>query len=155
MCEAFPGRTIVRSFESAARSDWPEGDGTGIFIPFTIGYRDNLSKAEAAHCAKGWREVTARYPKASFYFNILGYDDDPRELWEFAEIRRYVRRWARLAGLNDMKTADFWVGSYEGRLPKPLPPSLNVGLGVLAACGVFGEAIRQQALRQHKPTIAN
>jgi hypothetical protein len=147
------------SFEDPDRSKWPEGDGDRTLIPVTIGIRSDLSKAAAAHCAAMWQEVTARYPKAFFLLNILGYDTDPRELWEFPEVRRYVRRWARLTGLNDLETANRWIGSCEGRVESPLSPErypiATGGPGFVAACGVFGEAIRQQALQQHKATVAN
>jgi hypothetical protein len=116
-----------------------------------IGTRDALTKAEAAYCATMWREATARYPKATFNICVLGYDADPRELWEIPEVRRHVRHWARLAGLDDLNIADFWLGSCRGRLATPPPPDLAAKLTVLALCGVFGEPLRQQALQLQKP----
>jgi len=150
----------IVSFEASDRSTWPPGSGDGMFIPITIGVRGKLSKIAAHNCAVMWQEVTTRYPEAIFAIHLLGYDDDPRKVWEFPEVCRYVRRWAWLAGLNDPETADFWVGTGNGRLPTPLSPdttpySTAGGVGFLAACGVFGEALRQIALRQHKPTPAN
>jgi hypothetical protein len=118
-----------------------------------IGIRGNLTNTEVNRCVAMWREVTARYPKAVFVLQFVGYDDDPRELWEFPEVCRYVRRWARSAGLSDFGTADYWLGTGEGRLPTPSEHAW--GVSFLAACGVFGEALRQTALRQHRPTTSN
>ena len=42
---------------------------------------------------------------------LLGYNDDPREVWEFHDARRYLRWWARYAGMNDPATADHWFGA--------------------------------------------
>jgi hypothetical protein len=139
------------------RDQWPDcGDGEGVWIPFTIGRRDQLTKDEVKSVAEMWRAATARYPKAIFQILFLGYDDDPRELWEFSEARRYVRWFARLTGLNDPAEADRWVGSGEGRLEASLDPErmpyLTTGSGLLAICGVFGEQARQLALSNVKPT---
>jgi hypothetical protein len=145
-----------RRSTQGGRFEPPEGDGTGAFFPVTIGTRDELTKAAAACYAARWREATARYPKAVFYLQLLGYDTDPRELWEFPEVRRYVRRWARLAGLSELETANFWIGNCEGRLASPLTDPRVGTVGLLTLCGVFGEPLRQQALqRTAKPTIVN
>ena len=71
----------------------PDSDGEGMFIPVTIGCRGDLSKAQAKRAATMWREATGRYPKACFMICLLGYNDDPREVWEFRDARRYVRWW--------------------------------------------------------------
>ena len=136
-------------------SGCPGGDGEGMFIPITIGSRGNLSKAEARLGAKMWRQATGRYPKACFMLSLLGYNDDPREVWEFRDARRYVRWWARFAGMNDFATADHWLGmsSAIGRSMPVLGPMATGGMGFLAACGVFGEELRQAALRGHRPMV--
>ena len=84
-------------------ADLPAGDGTGLFIPITIGTRDNLTKAEAHSSAALWRNVKQRYPKAEVYAHLVGYDQDPRELYEFPEVRRFMRWWARAAGLDERR----------------------------------------------------
>jgi hypothetical protein len=61
---------------------------------------------------------------------IAGYDRDPKELWEFAEVRRFVRRWARSAGLGDPYVAMREIGNVEQF------PDLLV---LLAKCGTFGK----------------
>lgn len=137
------------SFEDPDRSAWPPGPGDRMIIPIIIGARDKLTKVEAEHCAYMWREVAQRYPKAYFMLMILGYDEDPRELLEFPDVRRYVRRWARLAGLDDIEEADRWIGSTAGRIETPDSKYLQGGLGLLAACGVFGESFRQVVLRNN------
>jgi hypothetical protein len=136
-------------------SNCPGGDGEGMFIPITIRARGNLSKAEARRAAKMWRQATGRYPKACFMLCLLGYNDDPREIWEFRDARRYVRWWARFAGMNDSATADHWFGASSaiGRTLSVLGPMATGGMGFLAACGVFGEQLRQVALRGHQPMV--
>ena len=69
---------------------------------------------------RSWRTITAENPKAKFVLQVGGFDDDPRELWEFPEVCAYVQRWANLVGLDTLEDADKWVGSCEGRLASPL-----------------------------------
>jgi hypothetical protein len=102
-----------------------------------------------------WLEATKRYPRAFFVISIAGYDDDPRELWEFEEVRRYIRWFARFTGLNDVESADRWLGSGQGRREGPVPEEYQGSVALLAACGVFGETLRQEALRSRKATTAN
>jgi hypothetical protein len=135
-------------------SGYPAGDGDGMFIPITIGSRGNLSKAAARSAATMWRQATSRYPKGCFMLCLLGYNNDPREIWEFHDARRYVGWWARFAGLDDPATADRWFGASSaiGRSGLPWPLATG-GVGFLAACGVFGEELRQAALRGHQPKV--
>jgi hypothetical protein len=134
-------------------SGGPDGDGEGMFIPINVGSLGNLSKAEARRAAAIWRQATGRYPKACFAICLLGYNDDPREVWEFSDARRYVRWWARFAGMDDPATADHWLGA-SSVIGRSMPaPWATGGMGFLAACGVFGEELRQAALRGHRPTV--
>jgi hypothetical protein len=142
-------------YDDGGLADVPPGDGEGALIRFAIGARDQLTKTYAKTAGTAWLEATRRYPKAVFMINLLGYDDDPREIWEFTEARRYVRRWARFAGLDDLETADRWLGSGEGRLDEPITdPRVSAGAAFLGACGVFGEEFRQEVLRKSKPPTA-
>jgi hypothetical protein len=134
-------------------SGCPDSDGEGMFIPITIGSRGNLSKAEARRAAAMWRQATNRYPRACFMISLLGYNRDPREVWEFRDARRYVRWWARFAGMNDPATADHWFGAGSAVGQTMPAPWGTGGMGFLAACGVFGEELRQAALRGHQPTV--
>jgi hypothetical protein len=132
-------------------SGWPDGDGEGMFVPITIGARGDLSKAEAKKGAAMWREVIKRYPKACFMITLLGYNEDPREVWEFRDARRYVRWWARFTGLDDITTAERFFGPSS-----PVGQAFGIrgnGVGFLAACGAFGEELRQRALRGHTLTV--
>jgi hypothetical protein len=133
-----PGPVVLRRFDNGRFDDsawWPERDAQGI--AFAIGLRGELGKAEARNAAKAWREVTNRYPKGVFILNIPGYDDDPRELWEFPDVCRFVRWWARFAGMDDPETADRWIGTGKGRLTPPLSheanPHATAGAWFLAA----------------------
>jgi hypothetical protein len=131
--------------------DYPN-DGAGMLIPVTIGSRGDLSKDKARLAAAIWRQATSRYPKACFVLSMLGYNEDPREIWEFRDARRYVRWWARFAGMNDLAMADHWLGA-SSAIGRTMPWALG-GMGFLAACGVFGEELRQVALRRHQPLMA-
>src|SRR5262245_36815795 len=90
----------VVSYEHGTPKDLPPGDGEGTIIPFVIGMRGRLSKTEARKAASMWRNAIARYPKAIFYLNLIGYDQDPREMWEIVDAALYVRWFARAVGLD-------------------------------------------------------
>ena len=131
----------------------PVGDGAGMFIPITIGSRGRLSKADARRAAAMWRQAIGRYPKACFMISLLGYNDDPREIWEFDDARRYVRWWARFAGMDDPAIADHWLGASSAIGRAWFSPMATSGMSFLAACGVFGEEARHFAVRNFKPTV--
>src|ERR1700722_15845007 len=76
------------------------GDGEGMLVQLTVGARGSLTRSFAKAAAKTWREIVKRHPKATFGVSIAGYDDDPRELVDFPEVREYVCRWARFAGVT-------------------------------------------------------
>jgi hypothetical protein len=132
-------------------SDWPDGDGDGILIPVVIGVRGNLTKKEAQQCAAMWHEVTRHYPKAGFQISLLGYNEDPREIWEISEAARYVRWWARFAGMNDPEVANRYLGTGSPMFGD-MPELAGIAMGFLAGCGAFGEAAKQMALRNCRPT---
>jgi hypothetical protein len=104
------------------------GDGEGAFVDLTIGIRGSLTRSFAKAAAKAWREMVKRHPKALFRVAIAGYDDDPRELCDFPEVREYVCRWARFAEIN-----------FETLSTLPFADEESVAF--LAACGVFGDQI--------------
>src|SRR5215468_5922451 len=87
-------------YENGVPVNAPPGDGEGMVIPVCIGMRGHLSKGEARQAARMWREVVARYPKAAVYLHLPGYNQDPREIWEIVDAARYVRWFARAAGLD-------------------------------------------------------
>ena len=140
----------VFSFEHGIPAGLPEGDGEGVFMPFVIGMRGRLSKTEARKAARMWEQVIARYPKAIVYPHLIGYDQDPREIWEIVDAARYVRWFARAAGLDDIDTAIRLLGPDS---PGGQVSTLVGAIGFLAACGVFGEDAKRDALRNLKPTL--
>jgi hypothetical protein len=83
---------------------------------------------------------------------LLGFDEDPREIWDIPEAARYVRWWARFSGMNDLATAE----RYALDAPEVGVASLNIqsiagsNVGLLAACGVFGDEMKATALRGHR-----
>jgi hypothetical protein len=150
------------SYEHGIPKDLPAGDGDGMIAPFIIGERGRLTKTAARKAGAMFRDMSARYPKAIFYLNLLGYDQDPREIWEVVDAARFVRWFARAAGLNDMATAEqifgpgspTWeAGAAMGEAIGKDKGSICGAIGFLAACGVFGDELKQHALRQLKPTL--
>jgi hypothetical protein len=107
-------------------------DGSDLTVSFCIGTRGDLNRQEAKRAAKSWLEHIKRHPKARFVIHLAGYDDDPRDIWEIDEAARYVRRWARLAGLDDIDVAG-------ARLD-------DRALAWLGACGAFGDEIKRQVI---------
>lgn len=120
--------------------------GSGMMIAFEMGRRDNLTEAGAADAARIWRQTVRKYPGAAITIHIAGYDEDPRELWDLPDVCAYVRRWATLTGIFS---------------PNDLPATsatrefAAINAGFLAACGVFGESLKRQALRGKVPAKAN
>ena len=109
-------------------------------IFMVIGHRDRLTKREADYAATAWRLARQQYPDTPIAIAVDGYDDDERELWEFPEICRYIRRWAKQAGVDGNATA-----AALAAVPV-IPPDRAVELAkaqndfaaFLAVCGVFG-----------------
>jgi hypothetical protein len=91
-------------------------------IAHCIGTRGELTRQAAKAAARQWKGLLRRAPKAQVYLSIAGYDDDPRALWEFDEVRNFVQQFARFAGIND-------VMDYSDRLAADC-------VALLAACGV-------------------
>jgi hypothetical protein len=104
--------------------------------------RGDLNKREARKAAKQFREARLSHPLSPIALMIAGYDDDPRELWDFPEVCRYVRWWARAAGLDDWQTAS--------AVPWIVP---SWGNAFLAACGVFGDDHPLILLATPPPTV--
>jgi hypothetical protein len=102
------------------------------YMVFTIGARDELSRAAARKRGRVWRKVL-RFEEA--YLHFLGYDDDPREIWEIATAAEYVRQWAKYAG----------IVNFDEAKALPLAPE---SLGFLVACGVFGEEMKRRGIEQ-------
>jgi hypothetical protein len=121
----------------------PPGDGEGEMIHMTIGVRGLLTRQKARENAEGWRKVTRQRPKGMFVISMLGYDQDPREIWEIPEAAEYVCWWAKDAGMDDPQEADRWLGDVGGS---------SAGMGFLAGCGAFGEELKHEALRFVSPT---
>ena len=60
-------------------------------LMITIGQRGALTKHNAREMAAAWREAVRRYPKAQLCISMLGYNEDPREIWQIEDAARYVR----------------------------------------------------------------
>jgi hypothetical protein len=116
-----------------------EDGGEGALVNLVIGERGNLTVAEARAAGDKYREIVRRAPRVSVYLCMLGYDDDPRELPHIPEAARYVRRFAKFAGINDFEAA-------------LLGPIGEMGAALLGACGAFGEDVRRQIEVPSAPT---
>jgi hypothetical protein len=114
-------------------------DGDHAVVHLIIGSRGRLTRDAAKDAANVWHQITTKYPKACFCIELAGYDDDPRELWELADVARYVRRWAILAGIRSLADVPNREWAQESRM-----------LGFLGACGVFGEAMKQKVIANYR-----
>jgi hypothetical protein len=97
-----------------------------FLVQLNLGYRGELTKNAAKNAATEWRKIRERYPRARINVGIFGYDQDPREVWEFPDARRFVHWFARFAGITPQ----------EARLV-----SRDMGdvlVGFFAACGCKG-----------------
>jgi hypothetical protein len=129
-------------------------------ILFQYGKRGDLTEKAAQKAGDAWRKVIARYPNAVYVLAIPGYDDDPRELWEFPDVCEYVCLWARFAGLDDQQAAlaAFSAGPFArgvAQESKAAQRLIGTPMGLLAACGVFGKDICKFSLRRSNPTAKN
>ena len=92
-----------------------------------IGCKGRLAAFDCLIAATAFRLARVRYPSAKIGFCLGGYDDDPRELYDIAETRDYIRQWAHAAGLADWR---------EAATVRWQPPEC---LGILQLCGVFAD----------------
>ena len=86
-----------------------------------------------------WHEVRRKYPDSLININLLGYDDDPREIGDIPEAARFFRRWAKLVWIRTPEQAE---------AAQSLEP---FSIGTLAACGAFGRELREWARSQRPP----
>jgi hypothetical protein len=94
--------SLPQEFVAMENQDkWPTGDGESTTIMMPIGQRGELTKRNARETAAAWREAVRRYPKAQLGISMLGYNEDPREIWQIEDAARYVRWWARYAGMDN------------------------------------------------------
>jgi hypothetical protein len=127
----YPNDVFLGHWHGEAVPEVPgAGDGGGLLVNIHIGARGDLTRRAARLAAKSWRNYVKRYPEAHFVVSLTGYDQDPREIWEIDEAASYVRRWARLAGLNSLAQASQYLDEH--------------GMAFLAACGVFGDHVKSQ-----------
>jgi hypothetical protein len=147
-----PANVDTVSFEDL--SSWPAGDGDGTLIPSSAHAISSpkMKRARMPQCGARRHGATRERCLTSV---CSASASDPREIWEFPEVVRYIRWWTRFAGMDDPATADLFLG--RGNL-KGLDPDSDegkwamAGFGLLAACGVFGDEIARQVLAAQKST---
>jgi hypothetical protein len=99
--------------------------------------RHDLSKTAAREAAADWKRATRQYPKANFAVNLLGYDADPREIWDIADAAKYVRRWARAADIRspgDITVALSAAHRAGERRPSAESPSQAMRIWLASQC---------------------
>ncbi len=115
----------------------------GALIAFNMGSRDDLSDMAAKKAADGWRKLMTRIEAVrGIVVFLAGWDHDPRALGDIPEAADYVRRWARFASITLPSTMALVTAG-------KLQPDT---LGLLAACGVFGEDIRRDVIVRRWPS---
>ena len=97
-----------------------------------IGAKDDLTEFRARKAAAEWKHSAASKQIERLMICVDGYDDDSRELWMIPEVCAYVCDFARYAGITLEQAIKF------------IPD--ECGAGLLAACGAFGDEIRQASL---------
>jgi hypothetical protein len=111
-------------------------------VQLVIGTRADLSAEAAIEAAETWKRIRAQSPHSIIGVCFLGYDQDPRELHDFPEVGRHLRRWARAASIpRDVEAASREIGD-DMQFP--------VLMELLGACGHFGEPVRQQVLAEYR-----
>jgi hypothetical protein len=101
------------------------GDGERVMISFHIGSRGELDWFAAKEYAESWKVFRVRHPKSPVTIFFLGFDTDPREIWDIPECRQYLRWFAKAADINR---------------PSDLPPDIGGQLfSLMGLCGVFGK----------------
>jgi hypothetical protein len=104
------------------------GDGERVLVSFHIGSRGELDWFAVQQYAKSWKTFRARHPKSPVVIFFLGYDMDPREIWDIPECVQYIRWFAKAVDINK---------------PSDLPPDIDGNLfGIMARCGVFPDVTR-------------
>ena len=99
------------------------GDGKRVMTSFHIGSRGKLNQSTAEEYAESWKDFRARHPKSPVVIFFLGYDMDPRQIWDIPECAQYLRWFAEAAGINQ---------------PSDLPPDIDGQLFcIMGLCGVF------------------
>ena len=99
-----------------------------------IGCRGDLTKHRARSSGEMYRSMRTERPDLFIEVSVAGYDDDPRELPRIPEVARFVRWWAREAGI----TFPDQIDDYNQR-------------AFLAACGAFGNELQEQAMKVIPP----
>jgi len=101
-----------------------------------IGQRENHTRIVAEAAAKAFRKVAPKAGPGMIVLVIVGYDDDPRELWDIPDVAAYIRLWASLAITSERDLS-------------LLHPQM---VRLLAACGVFGPEVKRATHLPRKVT---
>ena len=93
------------------------------FCPLEIGSRGDFTPERAQAAATVFKQLAGWVGPGCISTYIIGFDADPRELWDVPEAVEYMRSFSRVAGID------------IDNIPEALDlPSLTL----LSACGVLG-----------------
>jgi hypothetical protein len=73
------------------------------YVFIEIGHRDNIDDLRAVVLPAVAFKLAAKNPKTRIAIMVGGYDDDPRELWQIPEVRKYLQVFAQKAGIRDWR----------------------------------------------------
>jgi hypothetical protein len=88
---------------------------------FLVGGRGALDVYHVSAPADTFREVLVTHPHLQFAFVIVGFDNDPRGLWEISEARWYVKMFRELVGFDKLEFALDHVASGAAELVNRSP----------------------------------
>ncbi len=84
------------------------------FINVEIGVAGQFTEANVKIAAQGFMFATSvTSPTTVVAVSIGGYDDDPRELWDIEEARKYILRFAHLISTNGIRPSKLFYESWE------------------------------------------
>jgi hypothetical protein len=85
-----PVGVFVQTFDNIiSGSDQP--DLKQAMLAFSIGSKGEMDRRAMAAAVLAWRALKIE-KNTAIVMHFGGYDDDPRELWEIPEVRRFVQK---------------------------------------------------------------
>lgn len=111
-----PGKLFLEMFGDGGRGPDPSVIEMCNFSVLSIGSRGEFTASRCVAAARAFKRLVAINPKVKVILHVGGYDEEPREIYQFADAAQYIRQWAELAGLTTLEDAMRWL-DYEGGLP--------------------------------------
>ena len=112
----------VAAFDEIATLDVAR-EGADALLCLEIGDRAHLTQSRARETARALAEAIIKVPQALFSIVVRGFAEDPRELWEIPEVKRYIGQFADALAAHGAHTSDV-------RLTANSKAILNISLGL-------------------------